>query len=357
MEADQVGLRLAGVLGEDAVNLLKVGGGDFGGVLADLNLGDDGPVVPLNGGQLVDAAEHRLRPGGNQPLAHAKGVDPRPLADQIPDNILIQGVGGHDLALLQARRVQHLPGLLRQVGQIPRVQPDAALGDAHRRQHLLKGLDGVGHAGLQHVVGVHQKGGVVGVELAVGLKGGVLVGEHLHPGVGHGAGGGGAVPLVRHGAGGGGAAGDIAGPRPQQRAVRPLGPAGTELSHRPALGGPDNPVGLGGDQGLVVQGQQDEGLYKLGLDRRGPHGHNRLVGEDRGALGDRPDVAGEFKVLQKGQKRLAEAPLGAQIGHVLLVEAQLLDVLHHLGQAGGDGKAPLVGDGAVEHVEVTDAVL
>ncbi len=42
--------------------------------------------------------------------------------------------------------------------------------------------DGVGHPRLEDIIGVHQQGGVVGVELAVGLKGGVLVGEHLDPG-------------------------------------------------------------------------------------------------------------------------------------------------------------------------------
>ena len=244
-----------------------------------------------------------------------------------------------------------------QVGQIAAVQPDAALGDPLGDQHLPKGPDGVGHAGTQHVVGVHQQGGVVGVQLTVGLEGGVLVGEHLHPGVGHGAGGGGAVPLVGHGAGGGGTAGDVAGPGAQQGAVRPLGPAGAELRHRPALGGPDDAVGLGGDQTLVVQGEEKEGLDKLSLDGGGTDGEDGLVGEDRGALGDGPDVAGELELPEEGQKLLAEAALGAQIGHILLVKAQLLDVLHHLGQTGRDGKAPLVRDGAVEHVKVADTVL
>ena len=52
VEADQVGLRLAGVLGENAVYLLKVWGGDFGGVFADFDFGDDPALIVLNGGQL-----------------------------------------------------------------------------------------------------------------------------------------------------------------------------------------------------------------------------------------------------------------------------------------------------------------
>ena len=52
VEADQVGFRLAGVLGENAVYLLKVWGGDFGGILADFDFGDDPALIVLDGGSL-----------------------------------------------------------------------------------------------------------------------------------------------------------------------------------------------------------------------------------------------------------------------------------------------------------------
>ena len=142
-----------------------------------------------------------------------------------------------------------------------------------------------------------------------------------------------------------------AGPR------RSPGPAGSRTRPPAALGGPDDPVGLGGDEGLVVQGEEQEGLHKLGLDGGGPDGEQGLAGEDRGALGHRPDVPGEAEGAQEVQELLAEAALAPEIDQVLLVKAQLLDVLHHLGQAGGDGEAPLVGDRAVEHIEVADPVL
>ena len=63
VDADQVGLRLAGVPGEDAVHLLEMGGGDLGGVFADLDLGEDVPLVILDGGQLIHAAEDGLGAG------------------------------------------------------------------------------------------------------------------------------------------------------------------------------------------------------------------------------------------------------------------------------------------------------
>ena len=48
------------------------------GFSADLDLGDDGAVLPLDGGQLVHTAEHRLALGGDKPLTHPKAVDTRP---------------------------------------------------------------------------------------------------------------------------------------------------------------------------------------------------------------------------------------------------------------------------------------
>ena len=63
------------------------------------------------------------------------------------------------------------------------------------------------------------------------------------------------------------------------------------LQHSPALGRPADAVGLGGDEALVVDGQQKECLNELGLDGLGPDGHYRLPGEDGRTLGDGPDIA------------------------------------------------------------------
>ena len=244
-----------------------------------------------------------------------------------------------------------------QIGQIAGVQADATLGNALGQQDLLEGPDCVGDPGLEHIVGVHQQSGAVGIELAVGLEGGIFIGEHLHPGVGHGAGGRGAVPLIGHGAGGGGAAGDIAGPGPQQGAVGPLGPAGAEFRDGAPLGRPDDAVGLGGDQALVVQGEQQEGFNKLCLDGGGPDRKQRLTRENRGALRHGPDITGETEGAEKVQKILAEAALGPQISQVLLVKMQLLNVFNDLGQTGGKRKARLVGHRTVEYVKIADTVL
>src|SRR5699024_9740213 len=154
----------------------------------------------------------------------------------------------------------------------------------------------------------------------------------------HGAPGGGAVDLVGQGTGGAGAAGDIGRPGPQDGRVGALGPAGAELAHRPAVGGPDDAVGLGGDEGLVVQGEQQEGLDKLGLDGRGSYGEDGLPREDGGALRHGPDVSGEAEVPQVVQKLLAEAALAPQEFDVLLGEAEILDIVDDLLQPRGDGE-------------------
>ena len=106
----------------------------------------------------------------------------------------------------------------------------------------------------------------------------------------------------------------------------------------------------------MVQAQQHEGLDELGLDGRGPHGEDGLPREDGGALRHGPDVAGETELAQIVQEGLGKAALGAEVGDVLLVKAQLLDILDDLGQPRRYSKASLVRDRAEEHVKVADAL-
>ena len=355
-QGNKVGKGLAGLVVKETVHLLEARIGNFIWVGADLDLGDDGPFLVLHRRQLVHAAEHRLALGGNKPLTHAEGVDLGPLEQQVPDNILVQRVGGHDLTLGQSRRVQHFSGLLGQVGQIPRVQPDGAVGNALGKQYLFKGTNGVGHARLQHIIGIHQQGGRVGIKLAVGLEGGILVGEHLNPGVGHGAPCRGAVHLVSQGAGSTGAAGDVRGPSPQDGSVGSLRPAGAELAHRPPICRPHDAVGLGGDEGLVVQGEQQEGFDELGLNGGRPDGEEGLPGEDGRAFGHRPDIAGKPEGAQIVQKTVAEAALAPQVGNILLVKVEPLHIVDDLLQTGGNGKTAPIRHIAEKDVKITDLV-
>ena len=295
-EADVVGLSHAGVPVEEAVHLLEAGVGDLAHVLADLDLGDNGAVLILHGAELVHAAEHRVALGGDQPLAHAEGVDLGPLADQLGNQPLVQGVGHGDGAFSPAGLVQHLSGLLGQIGHVAGVQPDAALGDAQGLQNVVEGPDGVGNAGFQGVEGVHQQHRVVRIGAAVADESVIFRVKHLHPGMGHGACRGHAVELVGHGAGSARAAADIGRSGAGYGPGNTLGPAGTKLQHGAPLGRTADPVGLGGNEALVVEFQQQIGLQQLGLNGGGPDGDHRLPGEDGHALRHGPDVAGEAEI-------------------------------------------------------------
>ena len=78
--------------------------------------------------------------------------------------------------------------------------------------------------------------------------------------MGHGAAGGHAVELVGQRAGRALAAADIGRARTVDRGVDALGAAGAELQHHAPLGRADDAVGLGGDEALVVEREQQEGL-------------------------------------------------------------------------------------------------
>ena len=68
------------------------------------------------------------------------------------------------------------------------------------------------------------------------------------------------------------------------------------------------------------------------------------------------DTMAAENVCSIGQKVLAEGVLAPEKFNVLLVEAQVLNVLDDLLQAGGNGKAAPVGHGAEKNVEVADLI-
>ena len=109
-----------------------MGHGDLAHIFADLDFGDNIPLLVLHSGQLVHAAEHRLAPGGDHPLTHAEHIDLRPLKQQILNQILVQGIGNGYFTVGPAGIVQHFPGLAAEVGHVAGVQANAALGDAQR---------------------------------------------------------------------------------------------------------------------------------------------------------------------------------------------------------------------------------
>ena len=174
--------------------------------------------------------------------------------------------------------------------------------------------------------------------------------------MGHGACRGHAVELVGHGACSACAAADIGCSGAGYGPGDTLGPAGAKLQHSAPLGRTADPVGLGGDETLVVELQQQIGLQQLGLDGGSTDGNHRLPGEDRRPFRDGPDVPGEAEVPQILQKRRLKKAAPLQITDILLGEVELLHVVHDLLQPCRDGIAALVRDAAVENVKIGNAV-
>ena len=172
----------------------------------------------------------------------------------------------------------------------------------------------------------------------------------------HRARGGNAVIPVADGAGGGGTAADKGGTRAERGTVCPLRAARTEFGHRAPVCRAHDAVRLGGDQGLVVQRQQDVGLDELRFDGGSAYRQDRFSRKDRRPLRHGVNVAGKAEVAQIGEEGLVKAMLGAQKGNILFGEMQILDIGDHLLQPGGDGKTAPVRDLSEENVKIGDLV-
>ena len=141
--------------------------------------------------------------------------------------------------------------------------------------------------------------------------------------MGHSAAGRDTEKLVGNGTGRSGTAADVGGPGAGDSGIRPLCPAGAKLQHRPPLRGAGNAIGLCGHKALVVKCQQQERLHKLRLNSRSADGNDRLVGENRCALGNGPDVPGELEIPQILQKALGEQLLAPKVRDILLRKMQV----------------------------------
>ena len=78
-----------------------------------------------------------------------------------------------------------------------------------------------------------------------------------------------------------------------------------ELENDPALGSAADSVCLRGNKALMVYLKQNIGLYKLRLDGRCAHDHERLAREHGCALGNGPDIALEPEIAQVFEKLLS----------------------------------------------------
>lgn len=94
----------------------------------------------------MNAAEHRLALGGDEPLTHAEGVDLGPLKQQIPDDVLVQELEATILHWCSAPHPASC-GPCGQISEVAAVQPDGAVGNALRSKISLNALMALGNTG------------------------------------------------------------------------------------------------------------------------------------------------------------------------------------------------------------------
>ena len=168
----------------------------------------------------------------------------------------------------------------------------------------------------------------------------------------HGAGGRDLKIPVAHRAGGGSAAADKRGARSVDRGFRALCAARAEFRHRTAVGGAHDAVCLGRDEGLVVEGEQDERFDELRFDCGRAHGHDRFARKNRRSLRDCVDIAGKAEGFQIFEEFFVKNLFGTQIGDVFLREFQIFDILDDLVESCGDREASAVGNIPEKNVEM-----
>ena len=143
------------------------------------------------------------------------------------------------------------------LGQVTGIQADALQTLSPGNEDLPGDPDRVGDARLEDVVGVHEQDRVVGIELRKPLERGVLVVVIHDPAVGHRPADGDAEYLSRQQRGGAGGPADVRRPGAVDGGIHVMGSPRAEVRHGPSLRGLDDPVGLRGDQGLMVDLVQD----------------------------------------------------------------------------------------------------
>ena len=123
------------------------------------------------------------------------------------------------------------------------------------------------------------------------------------------------------------------------------------------ISSPADAAGLGGNQTLVVELQQQIGFQQLGLNGRSTDRKDRFPGENGRPLRHGPDVAGKFEIAQIFEKSFVKDASAAEIGNVLLVKVKLLNIVYDLLQPGRNGKAAAVRYFPEEYVKIGHAIL
>ena len=178
-------VRAGGAVGVvEATDRQLTGDRDLRRVRADLDRRPPRAAV-ADRGQLVHAAQRRLVVARDELRPDAPAVDPGALGLEGFHRRGVEVVRGHDLGVLEPRRVEQLAGPHGQVREVARVEPDAGQLLA-ALAHPEAGRDRVRDAVLG-VEGVDQQHGVAGHDVGPGVERLLLARERQDPASGRGS--------------------------------------------------------------------------------------------------------------------------------------------------------------------------
>ena len=134
--------------------------------------------------------------------------------------------------------------------------------------------------------------------------------------------------------------------------LRSVSTPGSEFHNRSSFGGSHNSVCLGGNEALMVDGQQNHGFNELSLHYGTSYGDYRFMGENRRSLRYCPHVAFEFKVPEVIKKFFTKHIFASQIFDILFCELKVFEIVNGLLQPCHNGKAASVRNLSEEHVKI-----
>lgn len=339
------------VLVVDTVEVLEARVRDLLDVLRDLDARREVVVLP-DCCELVDGAEDRLRLCRDQALADAERIDAGALlCQERRDGELIEAVRDDNLAVRQARLVEHLAHALREVREVARVDADAHEALAHRLKHLMRDADGIRDARVDDIVRVDEQDRRIRIRHRVLFEGLVLVAIEHDPAVRHRARDRDAEHLAGRARRRADDAADVGSARAVRRRIHIVGAARTEVRDGAARRRLADAARLRRNERLVVNLCEDGRLHELRVNERCDDRQDRLIRIHDRALRQRVDIALEAEILEISEELLREHVLLAEVLDILVRERHVLHILDDLLEPSENGKATLIRILAVEDIE------
>ena len=281
------------------------------------------------------------------PRADTEGVDRRARAHQLIDRELVEAAAREDAHLGETGTIEKPTAALGQRGEVAAVDANA---EPAGELQVLDHRDGLVDAG-DRVVRVDKECGAARKVLRKSAEGRALVGKRLDVRMRHRAGGREAVAPGRF---------DVAGRNEADHArkagdvdarLNALGAAKREVDEVATIGRDDAARGFARDRRLEGDQVEQHGLDQLRLRQRCGDLEDRLARERHSAFGDRPHVPGEAESPESLQLGRPEALGLGQPADVVVLEAEVFEVIEARFDAGGDEETPRRGQRADEKAE------